>query len=254
VKINKQPLRPAALVATGLMLLAGTGCKSGSSSKQQTPDTTAQSNRATNPLERQLDGGTYCVQTISQGPPVAAPLHFSYKENESDGSGKDFEADLAAQTLDVDIRTRHPATDMDRELSKMAGPNSLVIRDGFAETDNKNHYTRDDAHGWVMGSNSMALGGTPWGVFIAKPTSTPVGTENIIGYDTIRYAVDTSHQTAIEKSGAAMGWGVADYNITGTAWVTKDTACILQYVIDLDETGKDGKASKTHYEGKVTKH
>jgi hypothetical protein len=249
--MNQRIFRQATVAA--LMLFAAAGCKSKSASEQQTAGTAAQSNGASNPLVRQIDGGSYCVQTISQGPPVAAPLHFSYKVNESDGSAKDFEADLAAQTLDVDIRTRHPATDMDRELSKMGGPNPVVIRDGFAETENKNHYTRDDAHGWVMGSNSMALGGTPWGVFIAKPTSTQVGTENIIGYDTIKYAVDTSHQSAIDKSGAAAGWGVADYNITGTAWVTKDTACILQYAIDLDETGKDGKASKTHYEGGVTK-
>src|SRR5271165_3806310 len=136
MKMNRQVLQLAVMVAAGLSLLTGNGCKSKSSSSEQTPDATARSNSMTNPLERQLDGGTYCVQTISQGPPVAAPLHFSYKENETDGSSKDYEADLAAQTLDVDIRTRHPATDMDRELSKMPAPNPLVIRDGFAETEN----------------------------------------------------------------------------------------------------------------------
>jgi hypothetical protein len=39
----------------------------------------------------------------------------------------------------------------------------------------------------------------------------------------------------------------------GTAWVLKDGNCVLQYNIDYQETGKDGKVSKTHYEGTVTK-
>jgi hypothetical protein len=44
-----------------------------------------------------------------------------------------------------------------------------------------------------------------------------------------------------------------DYNITGTAWVLKDANCVLQYNIDDEQVGTDGKVSKTHYEGTVTK-
>jgi hypothetical protein len=44
-----------------------------------------------------------------------------------------------------------------------------------------------------------------------------------------------------------------DHDTDGSVWVTKDTGCILQYSIDLDKVGKDGKLSKTHYEGGVTK-
>jgi len=38
-----------------------------------------------------------------------------------------------------------------------------------------------------------------------------------------------------------------DYSITGTAWATKDTNCVLQYSIDSEMQGKDGKVRKTHY-------
>jgi hypothetical protein len=79
-----------------------------------------------------------------------------------------------------------------------------------------------------------------------------VGTENINGYDTIKYAVDTTHQSAVEKS-AGMLRQLKDYNITGTAWVLKDAKCVLQYNIDDEQVGTDGKVSKTHYEGSVAK-
>jgi hypothetical protein len=44
-----------------------------------------------------------------------------------------------------------------------------------------------------------------------------------------------------------------DYNITGNAWVLKEANCVLQYSLDYEQEAKDGKASKTHYEGAVTK-
>jgi hypothetical protein len=80
-----------------------------------------------------------------------------------------------------------------------------------------------------------------------------VGSENIGGYDTIKYSVDTTHQSKLEKLAGTMGQNGADYNITGFAWITKDTGCVLQYNIDDEETAKDGTVSKTHYEGTVTK-
>jgi hypothetical protein len=240
------------LLATGLLLLTAQACTS-RSSKRTEEDKTNQSTRTTNPLERQLDGGSYCVQTITQGPPPGTPIHFSNKRNESDGSAKDFEADLSGDAFDLTISDRHPATDMDRELSKVPGGIPILIHDGFAETTHTNHYTRSDQSGWAAGGNSVALGGTPWGLFVDKPTVTRAGTENINGYDTIKYAVDTTHESQLEKSALLMMGRLKDYNITGTAWATKDTNCILQYVIDFEEDNKDGTVSKTHYEGAVTK-
>jgi hypothetical protein len=201
------------------------------------------------PMGRQVDGGSYCVQTIAQGPPLSTPIHFSNKELESDGSSKDFETDLVGDKLDVTIHERHPATEFDRELNTVKGSTPIPIRDGFAESVRTNHFTRTDVSGWTMGANSVVLGATPWGLFINKPTLTEVGPEKVGTFETVRYAVDTTHQTRMDKAALLMAGRLKDYNITGNAWVLKDKNCILQYAIDFDQDESDGKVSKTHYEG-----
>ena len=206
-----------------------------------------------NPLQRQLDGRSYCVQTITQGPRAASPLHFSYKQDSTDGTSKDYEADLNGDHFDVTIHSRHPATDLDRQSSKVPGAKALSIRDGFAESLETSHYKRSDRQGWSSAANGMVLGASPWQLFVARPDVTEAGSETIMGYPTIKYAVDTRHQSAPEKAPTASGWGVTDYSIAGSAWATKDTACILQYAIDLEKTTEDGKVEKTHYSGSITK-
>jgi hypothetical protein len=248
---NNRLFGTMSVFAMGLLLLAAQACTSRSSKKTEA-DQSNQSTRVTNPLGRQLDGGSYCVQTMTQGPPPATPVHFSNKQNESDGSSKDFEADLVGDTFDRTISERHPATDQDRQFNADFPKLATPIRDGFAETTRTIHYTRSDQSGWREGGNGIALGGTPWGLFVFKPLVTRVGAENINGYDTIKYTVDTTHESELDKS-AGLLRQLKDYNITGTAWVLKDANCVLQYNIDDEQVGKDGKISKAHYEGSVTK-
>jgi hypothetical protein len=251
VNPNKRLAQRWIILAMGL-LLAVQGCTSRSSKKTE-EDETKQSGRTTNPLERQFDGGSYCVQTITQGPPPATPIHFSNKVTESDGSSKDFEEDLSGDTLDQTIHERHPATDYDRKFNADFPKLATPIRDGFAENTHNNHYTRSDQSGWRVAGNGAAQGGTPWGLFIYKPSVSRIGTENINGYDTIKYAVDTTHQSRMDKAAGLIMGKLKDYNITGTAWVLKDANCVLQYNIDYEEDGTDGTVKKTHYEGTVTK-
>jgi hypothetical protein len=243
--------------ALGLMLLTATACNFSSPRKTVERNTNVQSSGGPKHPEPELVGGRYCVETMTLNPPgPATPIHFSYKVSESDGSSKDFEADLSGDTLDRATNERHPATEFDRklneDLAKVGSP--LTIRDGFVESAHSNHYTRADKSSWTEGWGGMEQGATPWSLFILKPPATPAGFENISGFETLKYAVDTTHQSQLEKYPGNMGWGVTDYNITGSAWVAKDGGCILQYSIDLERDGKDGKVSKTHYEGGVTKH
>jgi hypothetical protein len=243
-----KPIKLLCVILLGtLPIVFLNGCR-GKSAKEE-----GRSTRVANPLERQFDGGSYCVQTLIQGPAPAEPLHFSNKVSESDGSAKDFEADLSGDTLDLTISDRHPATDVDRELTKVPGTIPVVLRDGFADSTHTNHYTRADQAGWRVGGNGVALGGTPWGLFISKPTVTQVGTENVNGYETLKYSIDTSHQSQLEKSPLLMSGQLKDYSISGTAWVLKDANCVLQYNIDFEQDGKDGSVKKTHFEGTVTK-
>jgi hypothetical protein len=208
-----------------------------------------------------FDGGTYCVQTFLQGPPPSQPLHFSYKVVESDPSlkTKDYEADLASDTLDVIYHERWLATDEDRamisDMRKFDDPKSVIrgIKDGYVEGTFINHYSRSDASQWRMAATSLAQGGTPWNLFVSRPTVNRAGDENLNGYDTVKYSVDTTHDSQSDKAALMMFAKVKDYNITGNAWVLKDGNCVLQYSIDYEQESKDGKSSKTHYEGAVTK-
>lgn len=249
---NQSELRATvAALAIGWLLLAP-GCTSKSAPNLKASETGPA--RTNSPLERQFDGGSYCVQTFTQGPAPAQPLHFSNKETHSDGSSKDFEADFSGDSFDLTFSERHPANDVDRELNKdLAKTGTPVpIRDGFAESKQTTHYPRSDESLWRIGPNSVAQAGTPWGLFIFKPAVTRVGTEQVNGYDTIKYAIDTTHESSMEKASEFLRQ-VKDYNITGTAWVLKDVNCILQYQIDDEQIDNHDKTNKTHYEGTVTK-
>lgn len=192
---------------------------------------------------------------FSQGPAPAQPVHFSNKINQSDGSSKDFESDLAGDNFTVSFFERRPATDSDRQFNADFGKKGMgiPIKDGFAETTHTNQYQRSDASGWNMGSSSVAMGGTPWSLFVAKPIVTAAGNETVNGFDTVKYMVDTTHQSTMDKSAVLAFGKLKDYNITGTAWVDKPANCVLQYSIDYEEDGSNGKVSKSHYEGTVTK-
>jgi hypothetical protein len=208
-----------------------------------------------------LDGGTYCVQTFLQGSAPAQALHFSNQIVESDPSAKskDFQADYAGDTVDLVHRDKWLASDEDRkffqESATFTDPKVITrsINNGIAEETVTNHATRSDEVNWRGVMTSIAQGGTPWHLFVDKPPASLVGPETVNGFDTLKYAVDTTHEDKSDK-GAWLAFNhLQNYDIIGTAWVLKDSPCILQYNIDYTETAKDGKTSKTHYEGTVTK-
>jgi hypothetical protein len=235
---------------TVCLFLAFAGCTA-KSRNSKISDNAEAATTAADPSEHYFDGGTYCIQKFTQGPPPPQPLHFSNKVSESDGSAKDFEADLSGDEINQTIYEQHPANDDDRKSIENSGANSS-IHDGLAEMKTINHYTRSDQSGWRAAGNGAVMGVAPWGLFILKPPVTRVGTEQVNGYDAVKYIVDTTHESEMEKA-AGMLRQVKDYNITGTAWVLMDAACVLQYRIDDEQTAMDGKVSKTHYEGTITK-
>lgn len=81
----------------------------------------------------------------------------------------------------------------------------------------------------------------------------PVGQESVNGYDTIKYTVDTTKLTAMDKAGWTAGMNAKDYNITATAWITRDTGCMVKFNGDFEVDNKDGSVDKTHYEGDITR-
>ena len=247
----KRTLVPTLLSA---MLLTGWGC---SGTKSSTSPKVDSRTRAAD----SFDGGTYCVQTLVEGPPVPIPLHFSNKEIQTDGSWKDFESDLTSDAFDVTYHDHRPATEYDRPAKTPAAAVGgmhtpavvTTVADGFTDILQTNHYSRLDNHDWAMGYTAVAQGGTPWSLFLNKPVVTSSGNETIGGYETTRYSIDTTHQSQAEKSVLLMIAKLKDYRISGTAWVARESRCILQYQIDYEEDGQDGTIRKTRYEGRVTK-
>ena len=251
--------RPVALLSVVLTLIALSACTSKPSAKLERMQSSNQNAATADPAEHYFDGGTYCVQTFLQGPAPAQPLHFSNKITESDQTlkSRDFQGDLSGDTFDLVHHDRWLATEEDKHLfQETQGADSKIIsreiRDGFAEETTTNHISRSDEVGWRGGAISITQGGTPWGLFIYKPTVTRVGPEAVAGFDTIKYAIDTTHESDLEKSAGFLRQ-LKDYNIRGTAWVLKDANCVLQYDITDEQTATSGKTSTTHYEGSVVK-
>ncbi len=237
------------LIVTFIAILTIAGCKTHATAREEAGKAEA----ADNPAPSHPIGGTYCLDTFAHGAALSQPVHFSYKKSETDGSSKDFEGDLSGDTLDSSVHEKRPATDMDREMNKEKALTPVPIVDGFVDTTRTNHFTRSDVSGWSMGSGGAVQAFTPWSLFIAKPQVKQVGTENIAGFDAVKYSVDTSQQSQLEKSPLTMMGSLKDYTIKGDAWVDKNQQCILQYTIDYEEVGKDGTVKKTHYEGSTAK-
>jgi hypothetical protein len=237
------------LIVAFIAILSIAGCRTHANAKEAA----AKADAADTPAPSHPVGGTYCLDTFAHGAALAQPIHFSYKESETDGSFKDFEGDLAADNLDSSVHEKRPATDMDREMNKEKALTPVPIADGFVDTTRTNHYTRSDVSAWSMGSGGAVQAFTPWSLFIAKPQVKQAGTENVAGFEAVKYSVDTSQQSQLEKSPLTMMGGLKDYTIKGNAWVDKGQQCILQYTIDYEEDGKDGTVKKTRYEGSTTK-
>jgi len=230
-------------------LVLDTGCRTHSAVRAETEKAKA----SNTPAPSLAVGGTYCLDTFTHGAAPTQPVHFSYRKSETDGSLTDFEGDLSGDNLDSSVHEKRPATDVDRDMNKVNGITPTHIVDGFVDTTRTNHFTRGDVSAWSMGTGGSVQAFAPWGLFIAKPEVKQVGTEIVAGFDAVKYAVDTSQQSQLDKSPMTIMGGLKDYTIKGNAWVDKSQECILQYSIDYEEDGKDGTVTKTHFEGSTTK-
>jgi hypothetical protein len=168
---------------------------------------------------------------------------------------------LSSDKFDITFRERHRATSDDKPGSTPAVDNepihvparTVTVADGYAEIVQVSHYVRSNDHDWNMGATTVAQGGTPWGLFINKPPVTQVGTETISGYETTKYAVDTIHQSQLEKSPGLIGG--ATQRLQHRRYRLGREAGRLRLAIpdDYEEDAKDGTVRKVHYEGSITK-
>lgn len=209
------------LIAAGLAL-ATVGCNSAHS--RRTDNNSGSSSARGSASEQQFNPGLAdpCLQTMAKNP--TQPFHFSSLKT-SDVGTYATEAEITPQMMDVTSRNSTGTT--------------------------TNHYPRSE--GWDSAIAPMVLAGPGRELNMAKFAVKPLGPENVNGFDTIKYAVDTTHEDPVDKAGYLAGMNVKDYNIMGTTWLAKDSGCILKYNVDFEMDAKDGSVSKTHYEGAISR-
>jgi hypothetical protein len=209
--------------AVALLYVAACGCHSASSNKSE-QDTARPENQVS---QSDFDPGSadFCQETMAKNP--VGPFHFS------------------------SVRTQ-PGTSDSLSVQADVSPEKIDLTDRTATGTTTNHYRRTDKSGWTMAVTTMAMS-SPWmDRNMAKFDMKEVGHEKINGFDTIKYTVDTSKDPS-DKQTYLQAMGLKDYNIVGSLWLTKDTGCILKYVIDDTDYSKGGAVTKMHYEGSVSK-
>jgi hypothetical protein len=220
VKLRAQHFPKLCLVV--VLTLVNAACNSAHHQTGNRDNASSSANTAANQQEFNPGLADLCLPSMAKSP--SRPFHFSTVKT-SDAGTYASEADISQQTMDVTSRNSTGTI--------------------------TNHYPR--SAGWDSAIAPLVLAGPGRELNMAKFAVKSLGPETVNGFDTIKYAVDTTHEDPLDKAGYLAGMNVKDYNIVGTAWLTKDTGCILKYDIDFEMDGKDGKVSKTHYEGAITK-
>ncbi len=141
------------------------------------------------------------------------------------------------------------AADWEADVS----PGTIDVTVSSGTNTHTTHAARADTQNWNIAIMVLIQPLPSFHFVMARSATKRSGSENVNGYDTIKYAVDTTHQEPMDKAGYIGGMNVKDYNIVGSAWVTKDTGCMVKFILDFEQDGKDGSVDKTHYEGVITK-
>lgn len=162
-----------------------------------------------------------CIGDRIDNPPE--PFHYSYKYNDASGSTEK-QADITPKAMDITIKDGSGSHSFHGVRSDEASWNSAVL-----DLSNLNIT--------AMSSRLDALNDTP--------AITAQGTESINGYDTTRYAIDTTTATASDRQKFEELFGRGAFE-KGTAWVPSD-GCAVKLVLD-ERVSLSGNLKDAHYE------
>ena len=216
--------RRVALTATGLLFLIASGCRSGTAPKGQSSTASSSQVNASPAGSSGAPRPTLeCYADRSRNAP--APFHLSWKLDDSSGHS-DWEADVTANTID--------GTWM----------NSTGTR--------KIHGVRSDSSSWQMALATFPFGSQSGHFRMLYGTAmTAGGHETVNGYDTTKYAIDTTHASAADAVALRYALGAKGY-ITGTAWADKE-GCVVKFSLDEAFEQHDGTLNKEHLDVGMTK-
>jgi hypothetical protein len=208
--LNKCCLR----LFTALVLVSLLGCNSSHKASASTDADTSSSDSGT-----QLD--VMCIGDRINNPPES--FHYSYKYSDASNSVAQ-EADITPQAMDI------------------------TVTDGSGT--HKYHGVRSDEGNWgraVLDLSSLNNAAMAARLSSLNGTSslTSKGPENINGYSTTKYAIDTTSANAKDKQTyhALFGNSYAQ----GTLWAPAD-GCAVKLVLDEGLQQQDGSIKKVHYE------
>jgi hypothetical protein len=208
--------------AMGLAFLAMPGCTSNSSRTKVQDERPAEAPAQAPALLLNLN----CVFDWIGSPTES--FHYSYSQHGESVSLSE-EADVTPQSLDGTVNS---------------------MRDGQTYPPVPVHAVRSDTSGWRSGVGQLQIGfGMPASLMMANQMSSALvreGAEKVNGYDTVRYSVDTTRLSAVDRR--LLGTS----SDKGTVWVT-GPGCPVKIVIDTEMQGSNGSISKTHYEEAIVK-
>ncbi len=163
-----------------------------------------------------------CIGDRINNPPEA--FHYSFKYSDPSATVGE-EADITPQAMEITIKDK-------------SGSHSY-------------HGVRSDETSWgqavldlsslkvtVMSSRLNQLNGTS--------ALTPQGPETINGYQTVKYAIDTTRANPSDQKSYEALLGKGSYE-KGTIWVPAD-GCAVKLVLDEGSAQPNGNVEKAHYE------
>lgn len=174
------------------------------------------------------------------------PFHASFKKGDSDGFSYECEADISPSGITGQQIDNNPATTIGSEVF----PANTRTR--------QLNGTPYGSPNWqaVYGNISMAyLNGH---IRDAQPGVKYISDEQTGGYDARHYDFDLTGVDADIKKAMELGNAVGmrqtkDYNVKGSAWISKDDGRMIKFSFDNIFTFADGKISDTHFEGMITR-
>lgn len=214
---RQRPARFGAFALLGVLWVAIAACNSTPAAKNA-QDKTADA--ASGSQDAQV--GLMCVGEHISNPPE--PFHYSYKYSGSPGS-IDIEAEITPQSMDI------------------------ISNDGTGA--HSYHAVRSDDTNWnsaVLIFSGLRFTGLAARVESLNGTSALVreGTESINGYNTTKYAIDTTRANPSDRQQFETMFNKGSFE-KGTVWASSD-GCAVNLVLDEAIFQNDGSVDKVHYE------
>jgi hypothetical protein len=203
------------LLSTLCFVLTVSACTSKQGAKTEEPGPVRTSDSANSHVD------VMCVGDRINNPPE--PFHYSYKYSDASGSTSK-EADITPQAMDITIKDQ-------------SGSRSF-------------HGVRSDEASWsraVVDLSSLNMTGMMSRLDSLNGTSalSQQATETMNGYDSTRYAIDTTKASTSDQQKLDFLFGQGSFE-KGAIWATSD-GCAVKLVLD-ERVSLGGNLKDAHYE------